>query len=116
MTGQSLHLFHKEILAIVAVLLPVIVSASPETLLTGDVYVEGVFSLYSTVNNTCVFDQLEPEFVQNMESIRWTLEQLNKDADINMHGTRIGEYEMDFRLTLFIPPLYLFKDGIWRPS
>ena len=105
MKGQRLHTFQKEMLAIVIVLLPAIVSAYPVTLLTGDVYVEGVFSLYSTVNNTCVFDQLEPEFVQNMESIRWTLEQLNKDADDNMHGTRIGGYEMDFWITLFIPLL-----------
>ena len=92
MTGQRLPTFQKEIFALVAFLLPAIVSAFHETLLAGDVYVEGVFSLYSTVNNTCVFDQLEPEFVQNMESIRWTLDQLNKDAIDNMYGTKIGKY------------------------
>ena len=61
------------------------------TILEGDVYVEGVFSLQSTVNKTCNNEHVEPEFVQNMESIRWTLGQLNKDTS-NLYGKKIGRF------------------------
>ena len=80
---------------LVVIVLPFPTKEAAVTILDGDVYVEGVFSLYSTVNNTCVEDQVEPEFVQNMEAIRWTYDQLNKDASLglsaNMYGTKIGE-------------------------
>ena len=71
--------------------LPIATNAVGITVLEGDVYVEGVFSLHTIVNNTCIQDQVEPEFVQNMESIRWTFQQLNK-FESNLYGKKIGMY------------------------
>ena len=64
------------------------------TLLDGDVYVEGVMSLYSPVDGDCG-DQLDPEVVQNMESVRWTLLQLNLNSGSNLYGKQIGNVGLD---------------------
>ena len=64
------------------------------TLLDGDVYVEGVMSLYSPFNGDCG-DQIDPEVVQNLESVRWTLTELNKNSGSNLYGKQIGNVGLD---------------------
>ena len=64
------------------------------TLLDGDVYVEGVMSLYSPFNGDCG-DQIDPEVVQNLESVRWTLMKLNQNSGSNLYGKQIGNVGLD---------------------
>ena len=64
------------------------------TFLDGDVYIEAVNSLYSPrADGSCRDDEIDPEVVQNIESVRWTLMQLNGDAANTLFDKKIGEYK-----------------------
>ena len=58
-----------------------------ETVLDGDVFVEGIFSLYTSENTDC--DTVNPFSVQVMEAVKWIYDQLNKNDFLG--DIRIGK-------------------------
>ena len=62
------------------------------TVLDGNVYIEGVMSLYPFEDGHCG-GPINSVAVQNMESIRWTFMELNKDKDISLYGKLFGKYK-----------------------
>ena len=72
-------------LVILAILVKLV--TPEETVLDGDVYVEGIFSLYSSENADC--DTVNPFSVQVMESVKWIYSQLNSKEFLS--GLNIGK-------------------------
>ena len=60
---------------------------SQETVLDGHVYVEGIFSLYSSENSDC--DTVNPFSVQVMEAVKWIYSRLNSKGFLP--GVNIGK-------------------------
>ena len=58
-----------------------------EVALNGDVYVEGIFSLYTSENSDC--DSVDPFNVQVMEAVKWIYQELNNHGYIP--GINIGK-------------------------
>ena len=65
------------------------------TVLDGHVYVEGVMSLYPFADGQCG-GPIDTEAIQNMESVRWTFMELNKNKESNLYGQQIGKYFYNF--------------------
>ena len=76
-------------LSLLVIFYPKFAIGSGVVLTDGHVYIEGVISLYSNVNGSCGGD-IDPEVIQNIESVRWTLNELNKDSS-NLYGKQIGK-------------------------
>ena len=63
---------------------------SQEPALEGDIYVEGIFSLYTSENSPC--DTIDPFSVQVMEAVKWIYQQLNNKEYIP--GINIGMHNL----------------------
>ena len=72
------------------------------TFLDGDVYIEGVISLYSPKADGSCGEEVDPEVVQNIESVRWTLMKLNENAAVHLFGKQIGEFQSIYYIFLKI--------------
>ena len=71
-----------------------------ETVLDGDVFVEGIFSLYTSENTDC--DTVNPFSVQVMEAVKWIYDQLNKNDFLG--DIRIGKGLKHYSSKLYDKP------------
>lgn len=71
-------------------ILPILIESVGVTFLDGHYYIEGVVSLFSPRADGSCSDVVSAEVVQNIESVRWTLMELNKFQN-NLFGKQIGK-------------------------
>lgn len=71
----------KQLLGVVVFLSRITNVWNQETVLTGDVYIEGIFSLYENSAGHC--GQILPASVQHMEAVRWTLQELKNARQVD---------------------------------
>lgn len=83
-------IIYSALLASVIVLTPCVFGLGT-IVLPGDVYIEFIGDMYSDVSCTLV----ESQSVQNMQAVKWTLENLNKDDNffpsIDIGEVRVGK-------------------------
>ena len=75
-----------------------------EVALNGDVYVEGIFSLYTSENSDC--DSVDPFSVQVMEAVKWVYNELNNEMNNGIQGyipgIKIGKGKTLFSLNILL--------------